>query len=126
MPKIGDWNEEARRTVTIAVEGVTEPLRGQGAFEIEPEELEVVFESWGKSAPEEVFKIKVRGKRKDATKDQPAFGIRVWFPSQEGHKPEDVPSWVTELIAVFTRYDDLDDQLRASVVAAKWLAGFES
>lgn len=124
MAKIADWTEESRRTVTIAVEGITETLKGQGAFEILPEELEIVFESWGKGEPEAVFKIKVRGVRMDSGKDL-TNGLRVWFPGQESHKAEDVPVWVRELIEVFTRYTDLDDQLRVSVIAARWLTGFD-
>jgi hypothetical protein len=123
MPKIGEWTEEARRTVTVAVEGIPEPVKGQGAFEIMPEDVEITYERWGKDAPEKVFKIKVRGPRVDAAKDQPGFGIRVWFPDQESHDPASVPAWVVELVEIFTRYDDLADQLRAGRKAIKWLRG---
>lgn len=126
MPKITDWTEESRRTVSVAVEGEIEPLRGQGNFEIDPKSLEVTFERWGKGGdPEKVFKIKVTGPRLNAGKQDHPIGIRVWFPDSDDHKPEDVPGWIIELVEVFTVYTDLDDQLRQSVKAARWLTGYD-
>lgn len=126
MPKIADWTEEARRVLHVSLEGPFEPLRGQGNFMIDPRELEVTFERYGKgSDPEKVFKIKVTGERLDAGKNDHPIGIRVWFVESEEHDPETVPGWIQELIEVFTHYADLDDQLRASMKAVKWLGGFE-
>jgi hypothetical protein len=126
MPKIADWTEDTRRVLHVSLEGHFEPLQGQGNFMIDPRELEVTFERHGKGGdPEKVFKIKVTGPRIDAGKGDHPIGIRVWLAAADDHDPETVPGWVQELIEVFTHYADLDDQLRASMKAVKWLGGFE-
>jgi len=120
MAKIGEWDERSRRTVLISVEDL-EPIKGQGKFEIIPKDVEIIWERWAKDEPESVFKISVRGPRVEATKNDNPTGIRVWFPAQESHDPAGVPEWLTELTEIFTRYDDLSDQLRSGRKLIKWL-----
>ena len=120
MAKIREWDERSRRTVMITVDDL-DPIDGQGSFKIEPRDVEIIWERWAKDEPESVFKISVRGPRVEPGKGDHPTGVRVWFPAQESHDPASVPEWLAELVEIFTRHDDLGDQLRSGRKLIKWL-----